>query len=141
MGLANCLFCSTQPEDLADLFTPKIYGGGLQFGNAGQPAYDGSWFASYEDVIVVTVNYRTNGTLPSTLFTLLEDPRLSFIVFGFPSSPELPITGHNLGFLDQRMGLDWTQRNIAAFGGSPDKVTIVRIRGRRSRYTQALTCL
>jgi len=38
-----------------------IYGGSLQFGNAGQPAYDGSWFASYEDVIVVTTNYRTNG--------------------------------------------------------------------------------
>ena len=38
-----------------------IYGGGLQFGNAGQAYYDGSWFASYEDVIVVTVNYRTNG--------------------------------------------------------------------------------
>jgi len=38
-----------------------IYGGSLQFGNAGQFAYDGSWFASYEDVIVVTTNYRTNG--------------------------------------------------------------------------------
>lgn len=38
-----------------------IYGGGLQFGNAGQPAYDGSAFASYEDVIIVTANYRTNG--------------------------------------------------------------------------------
>jgi acetylcholinesterase len=38
-----------------------IYGGSLQFGNAGQQAYDGSWFAAYEDVIVVTVNYRTNG--------------------------------------------------------------------------------
>lgn len=38
-----------------------IYGGSLQFGNAGQPAYDGSWFAAYEDVIVVTSNYRTNG--------------------------------------------------------------------------------
>ena len=36
-------------------------GGSLQFGNAGQHAYDGSWFATYEDVIVVTVNYRTNG--------------------------------------------------------------------------------
>lgn len=45
-------------------------------------------------------------------------------MFGFPSSPELPLTGHNLGFLDQRLGLDWVQRNIAAFGGSPDKVTI-----------------
>ncbi|KAK5114227.1 hypothetical protein LTR85_010292 [Meristemomyces frigidus] len=82
-----------------------IYGGSLQFGNAGQPAYDGSAFASYEDVIVVSTNYRTN-------------------VFGFPSSPELPVTGHNLGFLDQRFALDWVQRNIAAFGGSPDKVTI-----------------
>lgn len=38
-----------------------IYGGSLQFGTAGQPGYDGSSFASNEDVIVVTVNYRTNG--------------------------------------------------------------------------------
>lgn len=38
----------------------------MQFGNAGQPTYDGSAFASYEDVIVVSVNYRTNGTLPFT---------------------------------------------------------------------------
>lgn len=41
-----------------------IYGGSLQFGNAGQPLYDGSYFAANEDVIVVTVNYRTNGTSP-----------------------------------------------------------------------------
>ncbi|TKX20191.1 hypothetical protein C1H76_7692 [Elsinoe australis] len=82
-----------------------IYGGSLQFGNAGQDAYDGSWFASYEDVIVVTTNYRTN-------------------VFGFPASPELNATGRNLGFLDQRAALDWVQRNIAAFGGDPKKVTI-----------------
>ena len=45
-------------------------------------------------------------------------------MFGFPSSPELPVNGHNLGFLDQRFALEWTQNNIAAFGGSPDKVTI-----------------
>jgi len=40
-----------------------IYGGSLQFGTAGQPTYDGSHFAAYEDVIVVTTNYRTNGEL------------------------------------------------------------------------------
>lgn len=39
-----------------------IYGGSLEFGNAGQPGYDGSGFAAFEEVIVVTANYRTNGT-------------------------------------------------------------------------------
>ncbi|KAF2852057.1 alpha/beta-hydrolase [Plenodomus tracheiphilus IPT5] len=82
-----------------------IYGGSLQFGHAGHPWYDGSSFASYEDVVVVTTNYRTN-------------------VFGFPASPELPLTERNLGFLDQRFALDWVQRNIHAFGGDPDKVTL-----------------
>jgi len=38
----------------------RIYGGGLQLGTAGQQYYDGSTLAAYEDVIVVTVNYRTN---------------------------------------------------------------------------------
>lgn len=45
-------------------------------------------------------------------------------MFGFPASPELPVTGQNLGFLDQRFALDWVQRNIHAFGGDPTKVTI-----------------
>ncbi|KAI9717837.1 MAG: hypothetical protein M1828_007076 [Chrysothrix sp. TS-e1954] len=82
-----------------------IYGGALEFGNAGQPAYDGSAFAAYQDVILVSVNYRTN-------------------VFGFPNSPELPRTGQNLGLLDQRAGLEWVQKYIHLFGGDPAKVTI-----------------
>lgn len=45
-------------------------------------------------------------------------------MFGFPASPELPLTGRNLGFLDQRFALEWVQRNIRQFGGDPDKVTI-----------------
>jgi carboxylesterase type B len=45
-------------------------------------------------------------------------------VFGFPNSPELPNTGQNLGFYDQCAGLEWVQRNIAQFGGDPNKVTI-----------------
>ncbi|KAF2793174.1 alpha/beta-hydrolase [Melanomma pulvis-pyrius CBS 109.77] len=82
-----------------------IYGGALQFGHGGTPAYDGSAFAAYEDIVSVTFNYRTN-------------------IFGFPSSPELPIEGRNVGFLDQRLALDWIQRNIHAFGGDAAKVTI-----------------
>lgn len=46
------------------------------------------------------------------------------IVFGFPSSPEIPITRRNLGFLDQRFALQWVNENIRSFGGNPEKVTI-----------------
>ncbi|KAK3062992.1 hypothetical protein LTS18_002971 [Coniosporium uncinatum] len=82
-----------------------LYGGNLQFGWSGTPAYDGSPLAAMEDVVVVTVNYRTN-------------------VFGFPNAPELPKGEQNPGFLDQRLGLSWVQQNIAAFGGDPKKVAI-----------------
>jgi carboxylesterase type B len=38
-----------------------LYGGGLAFGYSGTLAYDGSSFAAYQDIIMVTINYRTNG--------------------------------------------------------------------------------
>jgi carboxylesterase type B len=59
-----------------------IYGGGLSFGTASLPAYDGTSIAANQRIILVTFNYRTN-------------------VFGFPGSPDLPLAGNNLGFLDQ----------------------------------------
>ena len=69
--------------------------------------YDGSHFAAFENVIVVTVQYR-------------------FDVFGFPQSPEISnFTERNLGLLDQRAGLDWVHRNIASFGGDRSKITVV----------------
>lgn len=45
-----------------------IYGGGLEFGSGTLMAYDGSAFASYQDVILVTHGYRINGeqSLPET---------------------------------------------------------------------------
>ncbi|KAF7340062.1 Carboxylic ester hydrolase [Mycena venus] len=59
-----------------------IYGGALSFGTASLPAYDGTSIAANQGIILVTFNYRTN-------------------VFGFPGSPDLPLPGNNLGFLDQ----------------------------------------
>ncbi|KAF2270156.1 alpha/beta-hydrolase, partial [Lojkania enalia] len=82
-----------------------MYGGGWKFGHAGHPWYDGSHFAALEDVIVVSVNYRTNA-------------------FGFPIAPGVPLEGRNLGMLDQRAGLEWVEKNIHHFGGDKDKVTI-----------------
>ncbi|KAJ7456523.1 Alpha/Beta hydrolase protein [Mycena latifolia] len=83
-----------------------IYGGAFAFGTGSIPLYDGASIAANQDIIVVSFNYRTN-------------------VFGFPGSPDLPLAGNNLGFLDQELALQWVQQNIARFGGDPDQVTIV----------------
>lgn len=82
-----------------------IYGGDLSSGSGSVGAYNGSSFAGFQDVVVVTSNYRTN-------------------FFGFSNSPELPFGKQNAGYLDQRATLDWIQRNIASFGGDPQQVTI-----------------
>ncbi|EOD47887.1 putative para-nitrobenzyl esterase protein [Neofusicoccum parvum UCRNP2] len=82
-----------------------IYGGNLQFGTGRLPDYDGSSFAANQDVIVVTFNYRTN-------------------VFGFATSPEIPLNKRNVGLYDQRKALAWVNANIHAFGGDPTRVTI-----------------
>ncbi|KAJ7445249.1 Carboxylesterase [Mycena latifolia] len=83
-----------------------LYGGGLIFGTASLPGYDGTSLVANQDIVVVTINYRTN-------------------IFGFPGSRDLPITQNNLGFLDQELALEWVQLNIAQFGGDPSKVTIM----------------
>lgn len=45
--------------------------------------------------------------------------------FGFLVGEEAQEAGAtNIGFRDQRLALQWTQENIAAFGGSPEKVVI-----------------
>ncbi|KAG5982026.1 hypothetical protein E4U55_002416 [Claviceps digitariae] len=82
-----------------------IYGGSFQIGSGALPVYDGTQFAAKQDVLVVTFNYRLG-------------------VFGFPGSPQIAEQEQNLGMLDQRLALDWVQRNIAAFGGDPRRVTI-----------------
>ena len=86
-----------------------IYGGGYRNGSASMPLYWGDRLA-HKQVLVVTIAYRL-GPL------------------GFLALPEL--TGEsphrssgNYGLMDQIAALEWIQRNIAAFGGDPKRVTI-----------------
>ncbi len=87
-----------------------IYGGAFTGGSASSPIYAGDALAK-KGVIYVAINYRLG-------------------VFGFLAHPDLTKeSGHNAsgdwGFLDQVAGLQWVQRNIAAFGGDPNNVTLI----------------
>src|SRR5688572_18600139 len=86
-----------------------FFGGGFVAGDGSEPRYDGGSMAR-KGIVAVTVNYRLN-------------------IFGFFSHPELskesPYKGSgNYGFLDHHAALKWVQKNIAAFGGDPKRVTI-----------------
>ncbi len=81
-----------------------IHGGAFVGGSSG--LYDLSTLAKTGDAVVVSMNYRLG-------------------VFGLmPHESFDPDTNGAYGLLDQRAALRWVQRNIAAFGGDPDNVTI-----------------
>jgi para-nitrobenzyl esterase len=110
----DCLYLNiwTTAATTADALPVLIYfnGGGLVAGSGSEPRYDGSAIAK-EGVIGVTANYREG-------------------VFGFFAHPELTAASDykgsgNYGFLDQVAAIKWVKENIAAFGGDPDKITIV----------------
>jgi para-nitrobenzyl esterase len=84
------------------------FGGGLQEGNTAEMEFDGERI-SRRGIVVVTINYRLNA------FGFLCHPEIT------AESPEAPA---NFGFLDQQFGTRWVKRNIAAFGGDPDNITI-----------------
>lgn len=86
-----------------------IYGGGLLNGSASTPLYAGDRLAQ-RGVIVVTLNYRLGA------LGFLAHPALT------AESPQK--TSGNYGHLDQIAALRWVKRNIAAFGGDPDNVTV-----------------
>lgn len=86
-----------------------IHGGSNVIGSGADPQHNGREFAENHDVIVVTINYRLG-------------------LFGFLAHPGLTAesgTSGNWAYLDQIAALEWVSSNIAAFGGDPDRVTIV----------------
>ncbi len=85
-----------------------FFGGGLQCGYTAEMEFDGERIAR-RGIVVVTVNYRVGA------LGFLTHPEIS------AAQPDAPA---NFGNLDQQAGLRWVQRNIAAFGGDPENVTI-----------------
>ena len=86
-----------------------IHGGGFTGGSGSSPQNFGNEFAKQE-VLLVTINYRL-GRLG-----FFAHPALSK---EFPNEPK-----GNYGYMDQIAALKWIQKNIAAFGGDPNNVTI-----------------
>lgn len=86
-----------------------IHGSGYDRGSAiEQYAYDGGNLASNKDTVVVSVNHRLHA--------------LGFLDLSHWN--EAYADSGNLGIRDLLLALQWIRRNIAAFGGDPDKVTL-----------------
>ena len=75
-----------------------IHGGAMSHGYSFEKEFDGMEWAR-RGVILVTIPYR-----------------LGELGFGTPEQ---------LGFRDQVFALQWVRRNISAFGGDPDNVTVM----------------
>jgi para-nitrobenzyl esterase len=109
----DCLYLNVwTPKASVDAKLPVmvwIHGGGFQAGATSEPRQDGEHLA-HKGVVVVSMNYRLG-------------------IFGFFSHPELTKesphhASGNYGLLDQAAALQWVRKNIAAFGGDPENVTI-----------------
>lgn len=86
-----------------------IHGGGFSAGGTSEARQDGQ-FLAHRDVVIVSMNYRLG-------------------IFGFFVHPELTAesphhASGNYGLMDQNAAIEWVQKNITAFGGDPNNITI-----------------
>ena len=86
-----------------------FYGGGFNEGSSSVAVYNGADLAR-KGVVVVTPNYRVGP--------------LGFLVHPELTKESPHHSSGNYGLLDQIAALEWVQKNIAAFGGDPNRVTI-----------------
>ncbi|MEE2062145.1 carboxylesterase/lipase family protein [Rhodococcus artemisiae] len=86
-----------------------IHGGAFTMGTSALPLYGGASLVRGGDIVYVSLNYRL-GALGYLDFTEFSDVSRPF--------------DSNLGLRDQVAALEWVQRNITAFGGDPDNVTV-----------------
>lgn len=109
----DCLYLnvwapSPSPEKLPVVVW--IHGGSFVVGSGGKSLFNGSRLAA-KGLIIVTINYRLGA------LGYLAHPELS------AESPHQ--ASGNYGLLDQVAALRWVNENIAAFGGDPERVTLM----------------
>jgi len=109
----DCLYLNVwRPEDSAARNLPVmvwIYGGGFTGGSSASPNTSGAGFAK-QGVVLVAMNYRVG--------------RFGFFAFPALRDEHPDETKGNYAYMDQIAALQWVKRNIAAFGGNPNNVTI-----------------
>ncbi|MCC8953507.1 carboxylesterase family protein [Bradyrhizobium sp. Pear77] len=81
-----------------------IHGGAFMTGGGSLPCYDGSLLAKENGLVVVNITYRLG-------------------ILGF--FPHAGLGGLNLGLHDQIAALRWIAQAISAFGGDPQRVTVI----------------
>ncbi|MBW8858092.1 MAG: carboxylesterase family protein, partial [Bradyrhizobium sp.] len=109
----DCLYLNVwSAAPAADAGWPVMvwfHGGAFQQGSGANPVFVEGDLPRH-GVVLVTFNYRLGP-------------------FGFMAHPELTAEADgagsgNYGLLDMTAALGWVRRNIAAFGGDPDRVTV-----------------
>ena len=110
----DCLYLNiwTPAKTMDEKLPVFIYfnGGGLMAGSGSEPRYAGLSMAR-RGIVAITANYREG-------------------IFGFFAHPQLSKEASykgsgNYGFLDQAAAIKWVKDNISAFGGNPDRITIM----------------
>lgn len=101
----DCLILDLhQPKDAHDCpVIVFIHGGSFTGGSINEMQFDGSAYTK-RGVIFIAINYRLN-------------------VFGF-FADGVHCKG-NLGLYDQYAAIEWVRRNVASFGGDPNKITLM----------------
>ena len=104
MGNEDCLYLNVwAPPGAQNLpVMAHIHGGGFR---GGSGAGDYSLLSGTGNVVVVSLNYRLN-------------------IFGFAANRAFGPNSGDYGLQDQQAALQWVQRNVSAFGGDPNSVTI-----------------
>ena len=110
----DCLYLNiwTPAKTMKEHLPVLIYfnGGGLMAGSGSEPRYAGDAMAR-KGIISITANYREG------IFGFFAHPQLSKETFYKGSG--------NYGFMDQVAAIQWVKDNIEAFGGDPNRITIV----------------